>query len=49
MLILKFQYFGHLIEKANSLAKTLMVRKLKAKGEEGAENEMVRYNHQLNG
>ena len=34
MLKLKLQYFGHLMKRANSLEKTLMVR-LKAKGEEG--------------
>ena len=31
---LKLQYFGHLMQRANSLEKTLMLR-LKAKGEEG--------------
>ena len=34
MLKLKLQYFGHLVNRANSLEKTLMGR-LKAKGEEG--------------
>ena len=33
MLKLKFQYFGHLMGRANSLAKTLMLGKLKAGGE----------------
>ena len=34
MLKLKFQYFGHLMERTDSLEKTLMLRKIKA-GEEG--------------
>ena len=35
MLKLKLQYFGHLMRRANSLEKTLMWERLKAKGEEG--------------
>ena len=42
MLNLKLQYFGHLIWKANSLEKTLMLKRLKAKGKWEAEEEMVR-------
>ena len=34
MLKLKLQYFGHLMQRANSLEKTLMLERLKA-GEEG--------------
>ena len=30
-LILKFQYFGHLMRKANSLGKTLMLGKIEGK------------------
>ena len=33
MLKLKFQYFGHLMLRADSLEKTLMRERLKAKGE----------------
>ena len=33
MLKLKLQYFGHLMQRANSLEKTLMLGKLKAGGE----------------
>ena len=33
ILKLKFQYFGHLMQRANSLEKTLMLEKWKAKGE----------------
>ena len=32
---LKLQYFGHLIRRADSLEKTLMLGKIEAKGEEG--------------
>ena len=35
MLKLKLQYFGHLMQKANSLEKILMLGRLKTKGEEG--------------
>ena len=34
-LMLKLQYFGHLIRRANSLEKTLMLGKTEDKGEEG--------------
>ena len=36
MLKLKLQYFGHLIQRANSLEKALMLGKIKMKGEEGS-------------
>jgi len=35
LLKLKFQYFGHLTQRADSLEKTLMLEKLKAGGEGG--------------
>jgi len=35
MLKLKLQYFGHLMQRANSFEKTLMLGELKAKGEKG--------------
>ena len=34
ILKLKLQYFGHLMGRANSLEKTLMLGKIEAKGEE---------------
>ena len=34
-LMLKLQYFGHLMQRANSLEKNLMLRKTEAKGEGG--------------
>ena len=36
MLKLKLQYFGHLMQRTNSLEKTLMLGKMKAKGERGS-------------
>ena len=35
MLKLKLQYFGHLMQRANSLEKTLMLEKIEGKGEQG--------------
>ena len=32
MLKLKFQYFGHLLQRTDSLEKILMLRKIKEKG-----------------
>ena len=47
MLKLKLQYFGHLMQRANSLQKTLMLGKDRRQEEKGmAEDEMVR-NDQL--
>ena len=44
-LMLKLQYFGHLMWQAHSLEKTLMLGRLKAKVEGAAEDEMVRWYH----
>ena len=33
--MLKLEYLGHLMQRADSLEKTLMLERLKAKGEEG--------------
>ena len=52
MLKLKLQYFGHLMQKAESLEKTLMLEKTEGKrrrGWRGTEDEMVGWHHQLNG
>ena len=43
MLKLKLQYFGHLIQRTDSLEKTLMLGKI-----EMTEDEMVGWHHQLN-
>ena len=59
MLKLKLQYFGHLMRRADSLEKTLVLEKIegrrrrqkeeKAEGEEGGEgeDEMIGWHHQL--
>ena len=48
MLKLKLQYFGHLMQRTDSLEKTLCWERLRA-GEEGAtENETVGCHHCLN-
>ena len=50
MLKLKLQYFGSLIQRTNSLEKTLMRGKTEDKEEKGAtEDEMVGWHHQFNG
>ena len=41
-LMLKLQYFGYLMQRANSLEKTLMLGKIEGKGEGRAEHDMVR-------
>ena len=48
ILKLKLQYFGHLMQRTNSLEKTLMLGKIEAGGE-GTENEIVGWHHRLNG
>ena len=45
MLKLKLQYFGHLMQRADSLEKTLMLRKTEAKGEGVTEDEIVRWHN----
>ena len=49
MVKLKLQHFGHLMQRTDSLEKTLILGKGKAKGEGAAEDEMVRQHHWLNG
>ena len=48
-LMLKLQHFGHLIWRANSLEKTLMLKRLRAGGGGETEDEMVGWNHWFNG
>ena len=46
MLKLKLQYFGHLMQRTNSLEKTLMLRKIEGQEETGAtEDEMIGCHH----
>ena len=50
MLKLKLQYFGHLMQRADSLEKTLMLGKTEGKRRRGVtEDEVVEWAHQLNG
>ena len=43
---LKLQYFGHLMQRANSLEKTLMLGKIEGQKENGApEDEIVGWYH----
>ena len=41
MLKLKLQYFGHLMRRADSLEKTLMLRKIEGRRREATEDEIV--------
>ena len=48
MLKLKLQYFGHLMQRADSLEKTLMLGGIGGRRRRGRQDEMVRWHHQLN-
>ena len=50
MLKLKLQYFGHLMRRVDSLAKTLMLEGIGGQNEKGmTEDEMAGWHHRLNG
>ena len=49
MLKLKLQYFGHLMQRADSLGKTLILGKIEARRRRGWQDEMVGWHHWLNG
>ena len=50
ILKLKLQYFGHLMRRADSFEKTLMLGKIEGRRKEGmAEDEMVGWHYQFNG
>ena len=49
MLKLKLQYFGHLMRRANSFEKTLMLGKIRQEEKGMTEDEMVWWHHRLNG
>ena len=49
MLKLKFQYFGHLMWRADFLEKTLMLGKIEGRRRRLDENEMVGWHHWLDG
>ena len=49
-LMLKLQYFGHLMRRTNSLEKTLMLGKIEGRRrQKTTEDEMVGWHHWLNG
>ena len=46
MLKLKLQYFGHLMQRADTLEKTLMLGKIESRRKKGTtEDEMVGWHH----
>ena len=50
MLKLKLQYFGHLMRRTDSLAKTLVLGKIERQEEKGTtEDKMVGWHYQLDG
>ena len=50
MLKLKLQYFGHLMQRTDSLEKTLMLGKIEGRRRRGmTEDEMAGWHHQLDG
>ena len=49
MLKLKLQYFGHLMQRTDSLEKTLMLGKIEGRRRRGREDEIVGWHHRLNG
>ena len=50
MLKLKLQYFGHLIQRVDSVEKTLMMGGIRGQEEKGdTEDEMAGWHHRLNG
>ena len=49
ILKLKLQYFGHLMQRADSLEKTLMLGKIEGRRRRGWQDEIVGWHHRLNG
>ena len=49
MLKLKLQNFGHLMQRADSFEKTLMLGKTEGRRRRGRQDEMVGRHHGLNG
>ena len=48
-LMLKLQYFGHLMQRTDSLKKTPMLGKFESRRRKGRQDEMVGWYHQLDG
>ena len=49
MLKLKLQYFGHLMQRTDSLEETLMLGKIEGRRRRGWQDEMVGWHHRLDG
>ena len=49
MLKLKFQYFGHLTKRADSLEKTLILEKIEGRKRRRRHDEMAGWHHRFNG
>ena len=49
MLKLKLQNFGYLMQRTDSMEKTLMLGKIEGRGEGMTEDEMVEWHHRLDG
>ena len=49
ILRLKLQFFGHLMQRADSFEKTLMLGKIEGRRRRGQHGKMVGWHHQLNG
>ena len=47
--MVKLQYFGHLIQRMDSLEKTLMLGKMEDRRRRATEDEMVGWHHRLDG
>ena len=45
----KLQYFGHLMQRTDSLEKTLILGKIEGRRRDETEDEMVGWHHRLNG
>ena len=43
MMRLKFQYFGHLVGRTDSLEKTLMLGKIEGRRRKGQQDKMIRW------
>ena len=48
-LMLKLQHFGHLMQRTDSLEKTLMLGKFEGRRRRGQQDEVVGWHHHLNG
>ena len=49
MLKLKFQYFGHLMQRSDLFEKTLMLGNIEGKRRRGRQDEMVGWHYQIDG